>query len=77
MAWFLKLYKEDATDIVFSMVDSVDVEELQQQLVNAQPGEVVHIPARMSDQMRESPLFVRPDRWSAWQFFHHDAETIE
>jgi hypothetical protein len=77
MGWFLKLYKQDGSDKVFTLIDGVDVDDLQTQLAEAEPATVVRVPSRMNDQMREAPVFVRPDRWDAWQFFHHDAETIE
>lgn len=77
MAWFLNLWNEDGSKTTCSLIDRVNVEELQQQLSDAGPGAVIRIPARMADQIRESPLFIRPDKWAAWQFFHHDSEVIE
>lgn len=77
MGWFLSLYKQDGSDKVFTLIDGTDVEELQTQFSEAGPTSVVRVPVRMNDQMREAPVFVRPDRWDAWQFFHHDAEIIE
>ncbi|WP_312811120.1 hypothetical protein [Corynebacterium variabile] len=77
MGWFLSLYKQDGSDHVFTLIDGVDLDDLQTQLSEAGPTSVVRVPARMNDQMREAPVFVRPDRWDAWRLFHHDAETIE
>ncbi|MGN0096246.1 MAG: hypothetical protein ACI38U_09290 [Corynebacterium sp.] len=77
MAWFIKLFREDMTDRVFSLIDGANIEELQRQLADAPEDAVVRLPVRMTDQIRESPLFLRPYRWDAWQFFHHDGEVIE
>lgn len=77
MAWFVNFWDEKGVKATFALTHSPNVEELQQQLVDAKPGDVVRLPARMNDQLRESPLFVRPDKWALWQFFHHDSEIVE
>lgn len=77
MAWFFKLLADNNASTVVTLADGADLEDLQRQLSEAAPDSVVRIPARMNDQMRESPLYVRPSRWAAWQFFHHDAEQVE
>lgn len=77
MAWFMTLYKHSGAEKVFTLVDGANIDDLESQFAAASGDDIVRVPARMNDQMREAPLFVRPIRWDAWRFFHHDGEQLE
>lgn len=79
MTWYLKVQELDQ-ERTFTLIDSFDeaeLDKLSRSLAEARGDDVVRIPARMIDQLREAPMFVRPGRWIEWQFFHHDPDMVE
>lgn len=77
MANYLKLMSAGREDRIFALHDAADPAEDERLLVEADPDDVVRVPARMNDQIRETALYLRTGRWDAWQVVSHDPEQPE
>lgn len=77
MTWFLQMHGPPVDKLTTALLEGVDIDELSQQLCDAQDGEYVRIPARMDDQLREAPLYLRVRDWPGFRLFHHDPEVVE
>ncbi|MCT1710746.1 hypothetical protein M3B38_01925 [Dietzia cinnamea] len=74
MARYLKLNRFDAKDVVHRLHIDEDIDQLAEKLRSAGEQDVVEVQAQMDDQLRMTPLYIRPWRWDSWMLFEHDPE---